>query len=183
MFANSIKRSAVEATNAEALRRKDMGKLTMTSIYLLQDPQSAAEVDILRRTILYIMNQAKITIGDYKQKYPEEKSRIEQDAIRSYLAIYEEGLEGMTQQYVNTRNSYIPGIMETYLTQSLTTDVEPSTDFPRYARECLTAALEICENETKKFMCIFSSSLESVSYNCHVPLILLNVARANSTII
>lgn len=154
-----------EATSAETLRRKDMGKLTMTSIYLLQDPQSAAEVELLRGTVTHVMDQAQQAIELYKQKTPQEKFSTEQDAIRSYLTIYEEGLEGMTQQYVNTRILYIPGIVETYLTQSLITDLSPSIDFPRYARECLTAALEICENETKKFMCIFSTSWESVSYN------------------
>jgi hypothetical protein len=176
MFANSIKRSAAEASSAEASRRKDMGKLTMTSIYLLQDPQSAAEVELLRGTVTHIMEQAKQAVEVYNQKTPE-KSSAEKEAIRSYLTIYEEGLNAMTQQYVNTRISYIPGIMETYLTQSLTTDIDPSVDFSRYARECLTAALEICENETHKFLCIFSTSWESVSYNSHASPILLTVEK------
>jgi hypothetical protein len=154
MFANSIKRSAGEAKSAEAKRRKDTGELTMTSIYLMQDPQSMKEVEMLQETIGHLLEQAKKAIDMSHQK----KTSAELSAYRGYLAIYEEGLRTMTQEYINTRMLYIPDLVGDYLTQTLPSQFEPGADFPRYARECLTAALEICEHETYKFVFTFPNN-------------------------
>ena len=160
MFASSIKRSAAEAKNAEAKRRKDTGELTMTSIYLMQDPQSVKEVEMLRETIDHLLEQAKKAIDISHQK----KTGAKLSAYRGYLAIYEEGLRTMTQEYINTRILYIPDIVGDYLTQTLPSQFEPGADFPRYARECLTAALEICEHETYKFVSIFANNSGNFQY-------------------
>jgi hypothetical protein len=173
MFANSIKRSATEAKNAEAKRRKDTGELTMTSIYLMQDPQSVKEVEMLRETIDHLLEQAKKAIDISHQK----KTGAKLSAYRGYLAIYEEGLKTMTQEYINTRMLYIPDIVGDYLTQTLPSQFEPGADFPRYARECLTAALEICEHETYKFVSIFANNSENFQYKDQAFLTLLSLEK------
>ena len=173
MFANSVKRSAAEAKSAEAKRRKDTGELTMTSIYLMQDPQSVKEVELLRETIDHLLAQAKQAFDMSHQK----TTSAELSAYRGYLAIYEEGFKTMTQEYINTRILYIPDIMGEYLTKTLSSQFEPAADFPRYARECLTAAVEICEHETYKFMFTFANNLGNIQYKDQVAPILLSLEK------
>jgi hypothetical protein len=173
MFANSVKRSAAEAKSAEAKRRKDTGELTMTSIYLMQDPQSVKEVELLRDTIEHLLAQAKKAIDMSHKK----TTSAEWSAYRSYLAIYEEGFKIMTQEYINTRILYIPDIVGDYLTKTLPAQFEPAADFPRYARECLIGAVEICEHETYKFVFTFASNLGNMQYKDPAAPILLSLEK------
>lgn len=173
MSAISIKRSAAEAKNAEAKRRKDTGELTMTSIYLMQDPQSVKEGKLLQETISHLRRQTKKAIN----MSHERKTSAELTAYRGYLAIYEEGLKTMIQEYINTRTLYVPDVIGDYLTSTLASQFTPGADFPRYARECLTAALEICGHETSKFLYTFVSNFDSLQDKDEASPILLSIEK------
>lgn len=139
----------------------------------MQDPQSEAEVELLRQSVKHLVEQAKHAIDTSRQ----EKSSAELSAYRGYLAIYEEALRTMTQDYINTRLSYMPDIVEIYLTQTLLDEFDTRADFPRYARECLTAALEICGHESFKFIMIFANNWGNMRYRDQSSPVLLSLEK------
>jgi hypothetical protein len=171
MFSRTLKQITAEANRAEAERRQATGKLTMTSFFLFQDPQSPAEAKMLAASLKYLLTQARGAIEDVHKA----KSTEELNARREHLVMYENALKNKMQEYIGVRLSAVPDKIEELLNQSIPGEFDPRADFPRYARECLNATLEICANECVKYLNIFENRWRTLEYPDQASPIMLSI--------
>jgi hypothetical protein len=115
---------------------------------------------MLHASITMLVNQASWTIEDIQKGKSEEQLKQH----RELLTMYENALKFKIQEYVSTRLSNIPDKVEELLNSTVSGQFDPRGDFPRYARECLLATLEICANECIKYLNIFDSKWRTLKY-------------------
>jgi hypothetical protein len=151
MFANIIKKNMAEAKRLEAENRKLAGNvLKFTGLYVLQAPESRADVEQLKQTMEFVVTKAKMA---FDMEYTGVRHIMK--GKKDYLAQYQEALESYLKAYVEERHYIIPGYLNEYITATLPKIIPASSDL-KFARELISVVIDVLENENSRYLLNFA---------------------------
>jgi hypothetical protein len=160
MFANIVKKNMAEAKRLEAENRTLAGNyLNLTGLYILQAPESRADVEQLKQTMELIVAKAKMA---FDVEY--EGVRQIMKAKKEYLVQYQEALESYLKTYVEERYYTVPGFLNEYITVTLPKLIPTTTDL-RFARDYISAVIEVLANENARYILNFAGPEDSLLQN------------------
>jgi hypothetical protein len=136
----------LQEKTAELTKRIPEGKITMTTIFLLQSPQNSAigtELEGLMQRLEELIYPAFDDTLEYQKRFIDHEG------------VYSDTFNGLIVEYINSRNTFIPETVRKVVTQHTSDASDSIEDISQLVRSCYTNTLEICSAENSKFLLMF----------------------------
>lgn len=118
----------------------------MTTIFLLQSPQNSAigaELEGLMQRLEELVYPASDDEREYQRRFIDHEG------------VYSDTLKGLIMEYIKSRNTFIPHMVQKVVTQHTSAASDSVEDISQLIRSCYSNTLEICGAENAKFLLMF----------------------------